>query len=70
MRRTRSEYTIVRLLPVEGGDLQYRIKCAAEPFERTARESDLTDPDLKATRLSSRVASRRREPGHAPGIRR
>ncbi len=38
------EYTIVRLLPFEGGDLQYRIKCAAEPFERTAREGDLADP--------------------------
>mgnify|MGYP001163412858 CR=1 FL=1 len=35
------DYTIVRLLPSEGTDCQYRIKSAAEPFERTARESEL-----------------------------
>ena len=34
------QYTIVRLLPVEGGDLQYRIKCAAEPFERQAEAAE------------------------------
>ncbi|KAB2914580.1 MAG: hypothetical protein F9K29_14555 [Hyphomicrobiaceae bacterium] len=36
------EYTIVRLLPSEGNDCQYRIKGVAEPFERIARESELT----------------------------
>jgi hypothetical protein len=36
------EYTIVRLLPSEGPECHYRIKSAAEPFERTARESELT----------------------------
>ncbi len=33
--------TIVRLLPVEGGNHLYRIKCAAETFERVAREIEL-----------------------------
>lgn len=35
------EYKILRLLPFEGGDLLYRIKCAAETFERVAKESEL-----------------------------
>jgi hypothetical protein len=35
------EYKILRLLPVEGHDLMYRIKCAAETFERVAKESEL-----------------------------
>jgi hypothetical protein len=35
------EYEILRLLPFEGGDLLYRIKCAAETFERVAKESEL-----------------------------
>jgi hypothetical protein len=33
--------TIVRLLPAEGGTQLYRIKCAAEAFERVAREIEL-----------------------------
>jgi hypothetical protein len=36
-------YTIVRLLPSESGDCHYRIKSVSEPFERTARESELAD---------------------------
>lgn len=36
------EYKIVRLLPAEGGDNQYRIKSAAETFERIAKESQLS----------------------------
>lgn len=36
------EYKITRLLPAEGRDRNYRIKNSAEPFERTARESQLT----------------------------
>jgi hypothetical protein len=34
--------TIVRLLPIEGGNRLYRVKCAAEAFERVAREVELT----------------------------
>ena len=33
---------IVRLLPAEDGQLQYRIKCTAETFERVAKESALS----------------------------
>ena len=35
------DYKITRLMPSEGGDKQYRIKNTAEPFERSARESQL-----------------------------
>jgi hypothetical protein len=35
------EYKNLRLLPFEGGDRLYRIKCAAETFERVAKESEL-----------------------------
>lgn len=34
-------YKILRQLPVEGGELTYRIKAAVEQFERVARESEL-----------------------------
>jgi len=34
-------YEIVRLLPTEGDDCQYRIKSATEAFERVAKESQL-----------------------------
>lgn len=34
-------YEIVRLLPREGTDRLYRIKCAAETFERVAKEREL-----------------------------
>jgi hypothetical protein len=36
------EYKVLRLLPPEGGDLLYRIKSAAETFERVAKERELT----------------------------
>jgi len=36
-----STYQIVRLLPPEGDEYQYRIKSASEAFERVARESQL-----------------------------
>lgn len=39
---TSREYTVVRLLPPEGGQNLYRIKGAAETFERMARESELS----------------------------
>lgn len=35
------EYTIVRQLPDEGDELQYRIKSVREPHERVAKESEL-----------------------------
>jgi hypothetical protein len=38
---TESTYQIVRLLPSDGADYQYRIKSPAEAFERVAKESQL-----------------------------
>jgi len=35
-------YKIMRLLPIEGGHLMYRVKSEAETFERIAKESELT----------------------------
>lgn len=35
-------FKILRTLPVEGGEVQYRIKSAAENFERVAKESELS----------------------------
>ena len=34
-------YEIVRQLPFDGVDRQYRIKASGEPFERVAKESQL-----------------------------
>lgn len=34
-------YKVVKLLPSEGEDYQYRIKRADEPYERVAKESQL-----------------------------
>ncbi|MFZ0606973.1 MAG: hypothetical protein WAM75_04750 [Xanthobacteraceae bacterium] len=34
-------YQVVRLLPSDGEDYQYRIKHAGEAFERVAKESQL-----------------------------
>jgi hypothetical protein len=36
------QYEIVRLLPADGGELQYRVKSKAEAFERIAKESELS----------------------------
>jgi hypothetical protein len=36
-----STYQVVRLLPSDGSDYQYRIKNPNEAFERVARESQL-----------------------------
>jgi hypothetical protein len=33
---------IIKLLPAEDGQLQYRIKCPSETFERVAKESALS----------------------------
>jgi hypothetical protein len=35
-------YEILQQLPQEGRELLYRIKCKEEPFERMAKESELT----------------------------
>lgn len=37
-----TKYTVLKLLPIEGGELKYRIKSATESFERVATESQLT----------------------------
>ena len=34
-------YEVIRQLPTEGDDAQYRIKSSTEAFERVARESQL-----------------------------
>ena len=34
-------YEVIRLLPVDGDDCQYRIKSTTEAFERVAKESQL-----------------------------
>ena len=40
----RDDFKVTRLLPTEGSECEYRIKCAEEPFERVARESQLDRP--------------------------
>lgn len=37
-------YKIVKLMPPEDGQFLYRIKGSSEPFERVAREPDLSLP--------------------------
>ena len=39
--RGRAVFTIMQQLPPEGGDNQYRIKSADEPFDRVVKESEL-----------------------------
>jgi hypothetical protein len=34
-------YRVMRLLPADGGDYQYRIKSVGEAYERVAKESQL-----------------------------
>ena len=34
-------FKIMQLLPPQGGDYQYRIKSANEPYDRVVRESEL-----------------------------
>ena len=36
------QYEIVRLLPIESGELLYRVKSKGEAFERVAKESELS----------------------------
>ena len=35
-------YTVMRALPAEDGEYRYRIKSVYEPYERIARESELS----------------------------
>src|SRR5215813_6698411 len=49
-------YKITRLLPPEGNDFQYKIKSAAEPHERVAKESQLDRVDM--SELSDRSPRR------------
>jgi hypothetical protein len=35
-------YVIVRVLPAEDGEYRYRIKSVYEPYDRMARESELS----------------------------
>ncbi len=54
-----STYEVVRLLPSDGADYQYRIKNPNEAFERVARESQLEKFVINAH-------FRSREPGKVP----
>lgn len=38
---TSGNYTVIKLLPFDGDDCQYRIKSSGEAFERVAKESQL-----------------------------
>ena len=38
-------YEVIRLLPTDGDDCQYRIKSSTEAFERVAKESQLAVPE-------------------------
>ena len=38
-------YEVIRLLPTDGDDCQYRIKSSTEAFERVAKESQLAIPE-------------------------
>lgn len=42
MAASRQPYTVVRLMPPEGGEYRYRVKCLSEPYERIAREFELS----------------------------
>ena len=39
-------FLVIKLLPSEGGELQYRIKNVTEPHERVAKESQLDQDSL------------------------
>ena len=40
-RPPKALYEVIRLLPTDGDDCQYRIKSTSEAFERVAKESQL-----------------------------
>jgi hypothetical protein len=39
--KTSGSFQVVKLLPSEGDEFLYRIKCEGEPYERVAKESQL-----------------------------
>ena len=39
--KTTGAFQVVKLLPSEGDEFLYRIKCEGEPYERVAKESQL-----------------------------
>lgn len=43
--QTEGLYTIVRIMPEDGGEASYRIKHEAEAFERIVTESQLAEPE-------------------------
>ena len=51
---TEGDYEIVRQLPDEGGELQYRIKSMREPHERVVKESDLELAQRDPLKISSK----------------
>jgi hypothetical protein len=40
------QYEVIRLLPADSGEFQYRVKSKSEPFERIAKESELSRRSL------------------------
>lgn len=50
-----SRYRVVRRLPIEQGELTYRIKSPIELFERVVRESEIAaaTPDKSGLRVGS-----------------
>ena len=64
-------YTVVKLLPSEGDDYQYRIKSSGEAFERVAKESQL-DRALSCTSaaISSPPSLMMPQPSRGAGCRR
>jgi hypothetical protein len=46
LRAPTGGYKIIKLLPSDGIDLLYRIKCAGETFERVAKERELAPRSL------------------------
>ena len=57
-----STYRVVKLLPSDGDDYQYRIKSAREPHDRVVGESQLVRPVSQAKRSPPRGAKRRLKP--------
>jgi hypothetical protein len=41
-RRGQDGYNVVRVMPLDSEEYEYRVKSAAEPHERVAKESQLT----------------------------
>ena len=50
-------YEVIRLLPTDGDDCQYRIKSSTEAFERVAKESQLDVLKETLERLDGVVGS-------------